>query len=119
MCYTAKAKFFLTFDQFKKINETIRGEPEFAFYFDSDTEYMIIKYDDEVSFQRCGCGEEGSGEFFFPDLDTLYHAVTVDNICLKRDWERIELMYINDSFMLSNDMKQDLGLICERYHVDL
>ena len=114
-----ECRFFLSFDQFRRIYDAIPGEPEFSICFDSDIKYMIIKYQNEVSFQRCGNEKERSGELFYPDLDALYEATTVDHICLKRDWERIEVLIVNDTFTLSNNMREDIEWICKRYHIDL
>lgn len=64
-------------------------EPEVALVFrDRQSEYMIIGYTGHVSFQRCGY-KDGSGEFDYSDLDTLFSADLVDGICLERDWYKV------------------------------
>ena len=66
-------------------------EPEFSFGFIGDPrKYMIIMFADKVSFQRYGKPEEQTGEIWFHSLDELYNAETIDGICLKRDWDRID-----------------------------
>ena len=59
----------LSIEEFKRLYEALGGEPEFEFVFEGrDCAYMIIKYDDHASFQRCGY-EGGSGEIDYADLD--------------------------------------------------
>ena len=51
-------------EEFEDIYNLIPGEPEFELWFDEDgPDYMIIKYADCATFQRCGNGPRGSGEF--------------------------------------------------------
>lgn len=77
----------VSYESFKKIYDAMPGEPEFCIEFeDKNEEYMIIKYDDGPTFQRCGGKDEGSGEVKFESLDDLYKTVTIDNILLSRDW---------------------------------
>ena len=43
----------MTFEEFKALYDDISSEEEYEFFFsDTDKTYMIIKYDDHVSFQR-------------------------------------------------------------------
>lgn len=51
------------------------------------SDYMIIIYENHCSFQKCGIG---SKEYNFSTLDELYETVQIDNILLKRDWNKIE-----------------------------
>ena len=45
----------ISIDEFEKIYNLIPGEPEFELWFDEDgPSYMIIKYADCATFQRCG-----------------------------------------------------------------
>jgi len=84
-----------TFEEIKKlllksINEDhIEAELRLIFE-DNSYEYMIIIYDDHCSFQRCGTQEEQSGEYNYKTLDELYKATQIDNIVLKRDWNKIK-----------------------------
>ncbi|MCH5320336.1 MAG: hypothetical protein J1E36_01135 [Eubacterium sp.] len=68
-------------------------EPEFEIRLFGNY-YMIIGYDDHYSFQRCG--DNKSGEINFSSLDDLYQSVTIDGICLKSDWDKIEDMFCYD-----------------------
>ena len=88
--------FKISFDDFRKIYNQINGEPEFEITFnDKESEYMIIKYDDYVTFQRCGHDNSGSGEIKYKSLDDMYESVLVDNISLKKDWEKIAVAMNN------------------------
>ena len=96
----------VSYPEFKIIFNAIDGEPECEIYFkDTDVTYMIIKYDGYVSFQRCGYVVEGSGEFKYSSLDDLYHSVLVDEICLEKDWDKIETIVIDGAFDLAYDVE--------------
>ena len=53
---------------------------------------MIIVYNDSVSFQRCG---DYALELVYDNLDVLYEADLMDGIILKRDWDKIAIIYPN------------------------
>ena len=94
----------VSFEEFKIIYNAMHGEPEFEFYFkDSRTTYMLIKYKNKVSFQRCGTYEEQSGEFYYSSLDDLYVTRTVDDICLKDMWGDIEAIVAEAFYDLSKE----------------
>ena len=105
----------ISFDEFRKLYNAVPGEPEFEITFsDLEKEYMIIKYDDHVSFQRCGYND-GSGEYEYPDLDTLFQAKSVDGICLKDCWNSIETIIADATYDLSlpsefEDYKRRFGI---------
>ena len=80
-----------TFEDFKKYCKAPWADEFYLEFKDSLDEYMIIIYDDHVSFQRCGY--EGSGEFEYKDLDELYNADLIDGINLKRDWNNLFEIY--------------------------
>lgn len=80
-----------TFQEIKTFLETsIKNgiEAELKLYLNHQ-EYMIIIYEDHCSFQRCSY-QNGSGEYYFSGLDALYQAKQIDDICLERDWDKIE-----------------------------
>ncbi|MCL2571931.1 MAG: hypothetical protein FWE11_05965 [Defluviitaleaceae bacterium] len=62
-------------------------EPELRLFL-NDKEYMIIGFENEYSFQRCGT-DFSSGEYFFRTLEDLYRSETIDGIVLQRDWPKI------------------------------
>ncbi len=90
--------FFLNF---KEIFDAISPdmEPEITLcFFNRRNEYMIIKYNDRVTFQRCGSRSEQSGEISFGSLEELYHARTIDDICLKNEWNSISDIIFDSMF---------------------
>lgn len=65
-------------------------EAELRLFFENNSnEYMIIIYKDRCSFQRCGNIKKSSGEYYYKTLDELYTATQVDDIILKKDWDKI------------------------------
>lgn len=92
----------ISYDEFVRLYETVQGEPEFEIYFNGlEKIYMIIKYEDHVSFQRCGT-YDGSGEFDYPSLSDLYQTSSVDDICLKDEWENIQTIIADSTYDLSD-----------------
>ncbi len=91
----------ISFDEFQGLYDEALGEPEFEICFTGKTEtYMIIKYDDHVSFQRCGV-DDGSREYDYPSLEELYQIESVDGICLKDKWDTIETIIADGMYDLS------------------
>lgn len=84
--------------QFKEIFSKLTGEPELEIHLKNyESIYMIIKYDNYVTFQRCGI-KDGSGEIKFKDIDELLESDTIDNINLKRDFNKIENIIVDEAF---------------------
>ena len=95
----------ITYGQFKELYDAIGGEPEFPLCFEGrpDDEYMIIKYDDGPTFQKCfDGGYLGDREKKFASLNALYHATMPDGICLEKDWGRLKTIMLGDAFYLDN-----------------
>lgn len=91
------------FEEFSQVFGSAQGEPEFEIYFkDLEKTYMIIKYDDHVSFQS-----DVSGEVNYPSLLELYQTVSVDGICLKDKWNDIDTIIAEAMFDLS--LPEDLA----------
>ena len=87
-------------EEFLRIYHALGGEPEFSFLFaGTDPEYMVIKYADHATFQRCG-REDGSGEVRFTTIEELLAADAVDGICLERDWARIRDVVVDSHWRL-------------------
>ena len=98
----------ITYEQFKEVYDKIPGEPEFELYFnDRDETYMIIKYKNCASFQRCGGLERGTEEIDYSNLDELYNSNLVDDICLKNDWHLIDEIIVDGTW----------GLICDKEEI--
>lgn len=93
----------IDFESFKKLYNSIPGEPEFEVCFNNTTDtYMIIKYPNEVSFQKC-CDKQHSGEIICCSLDELYNSILYDNICLKRDWNDISDIIVDGAWSVLDD----------------
>ena len=91
----------ISFEEFALLFESANDDSEFEIYFhDEEDRYMIIKYDDHVSIQRCDV-YDGSGEYEYPSLLELYQSVTVDDICLKEQWDTIETIIADACYDLS------------------
>ena len=76
----------ISIEEFEEIYNLIPSKPEFELWLDEDgPSYMIIKYADSATFQRCGNGLRGSGEFEYPSLDALLSADLLDGLNLRRD----------------------------------
>lgn len=91
-------EFNVTFEQFKKVFDKIPGEPEFTIKFKNKSQqYMIIKYDGYVTFQRCS-DPDNRGEIKYQSITSLYESNLIDDICLKRDWNEIETVILNETY---------------------
>ena len=86
---------------------------EIELIFDNTNEtYMIVKYEDYVTFARCG---EESEEISFKSFDELASTRTIDSLLLKEDWGRIKDFIIDGSFSYLEDKKA----IEERFELKL
>lgn len=102
----------ITYQKFKEIFDNIdtNSEPEIELFFNNrDNTYMIIKYNDFITFQRCGKDEQ-SGEIKFSTLDELYKTKTIDNIVLKDEWDNISDIIFEASFSVIEDKEDILDL---------
>ena len=79
---------------------------EFEFYFNNTEEsYMLIKYDDSVSFQRCGY-YLGTDELFYTSFEELYVVTTVDGLYLKNDWNKVKQICIDSLYCIPDDIDE-------------
>ena len=105
----------ISIEEFEEIYNLIPGEPEFELWFDEDDpNYMVIKYADCATFQRCDNRPRGSGEFEYPSLDALLSADLLDGLSLRGDWSRIQGIIASDSWCLNNP--SDLQHLKQHYH---
>ena len=96
-----KDNIMISFDEFTILYNAAKGEPEFEICFmNQKNTYMIIKYDDHVSFQRCGV-DDRSGEYDYPSLELLYKTESVDGIRLMDKWDSIETIIADGTYDLS------------------
>lgn len=105
----------ISIKEFEEIYNLIPGEPAFELWFDEDgPSYMIIKYADCATFQRCGNGPRSSGEFEYPSLNALLSTDLLDGLNLRRDWSRIQGIIASDSWRLNSP--NDLQHLKQHYH---
>ena len=91
----------ISYKKFKEIFDNLDAnrEPEIEIYFkNKENNYMIIKYKEYVTFQRCGKKEEQSGEIKFKSLDELASSKTIDDIILINEWVNIEDILFDTTF---------------------
>lgn len=106
----------ISYEEFVKVLDFLPSEPEFEFYFKErkDT-YSLVKYNDSVSFCRCGYSDEmikagwnanyrGSKEEYFSSFEELYNATVVDGVCLRNEWNNIETIVVNNTFHLPEEL---------------
>lgn len=102
--------FLMTFTQFKEALE-----PEFEIIFRSRSErYMIIKYKDSVTFQKCGIGN-GGGETAFRSIKELMDAPLIGGASLRDVWDDIDDIIVDSSLSLTEDFEA----IAERGYLKL
>ena len=77
---------------------------------------MIIKYEDYVTFQRCGY-DDGIGEIIYGSLEELFKDDMLDDICLERDWEKIDCIVVDTTWNLL--LPEDVMEIKTRYGTHL
>lgn len=105
----------ITFEKFKKLYNCLeeQRQPEIGIYFkDNKDDYMIIKYSDYLTFGRFGCNKDEI--YRFNNIDELYNS-TIENICLKEDWNKISDILIDLTFSVTEN-KDELN---KQYHIDL
>lgn len=97
----------ISYLELKKLFEACKEEVEIEIYFrNKEHYYMIIKYADYVTFQRCGASSIQSGEIIFSSLDKLYNSNTIDDIVLKEEWENIKDMIFDSTFSVIEDKEE-------------
>ena len=99
----------ITYEKFKEIFEKLKQHQEISLYFNNrEYEYMIIKLNGYITFQRCGNKEEQSGEIKFNSLDELYTTKTIDNILFKEEWDNLKDIVLDYTFSIVED-KEDIS----------
>lgn len=107
----------LSFEEFTSLYDAAQGEPEFEICFVNQKKtYMIIKYDDHVSFQRCGV-DDGSGEYDYSSLEELYQIESVNGICLRDKWDTIETIIGDGTYDLSIPEELESFMVFRNIHL--
>lgn len=94
----------ISYEKFNSLLEFLPVNSELEFFFEETAVgYMLIKYETDISFCRCG-QYTGSAPMFYKNFSELYYSVTIDNICLRNIWESIDLIIVNNSFNIPNEL---------------
>lgn len=108
----------ITYEEFKKIFELMPYNSEYELYFKgTDRTYSLVKYKENVSVCRCGYSEEmikmgfsadyqGTEEQYFNSFDELCMATVVDGLCIKKEWNSIETIVVNNAFCIPDDLNE-------------
>ena len=85
----------MEFEKFKEIFNNLDGEPEITIkYQDDSSNYMIIKYNNYVTYQKCGID---AIETKYNSIDELYENI------LKNNWNKITNIIIDEGIDLINN----------------
>jgi hypothetical protein len=94
----------ISYTQFKELLNKIEPNTELEILFKNiSNKYMIIKYENNYTFQRCGSLEEQSGEMPFDSLEAILTTKTIDDINIKDNWNNIKDIVINYTYSIVDD----------------
>ena len=88
----------ITYEEFLKVLDCAPFHSEIEFFFKGiEKSYMLIKYEENLSFCRCGYDAH---EEYYDNFEELSSARLIDNICLKDCWDIIEVIDVNFTYVL-------------------
>lgn len=87
---------------FNKLEAKRNSEIEIIFKNIKDS-YMIIKYEDKITFGKENLKD--SPIYSFTSLDDLYEANIINGTSLKNNWENINDILIDNTFSVITDKK--------------
>ena len=103
----------ITYREFKEIMDKTSDGCEIGIYFNNDfDDYLVVKFKDYITIGKFNCAKNEI--YKFSNIDELYNA-TIENMCLKRDWNKIADILIDLTFSIIED-KDEIKKI---YYVDL
>ncbi len=103
----------ITYREFKEIMDKTSDGCEIGIYFNNDfDDYLVVKFKDYITIGKFNCAKNEI--YKFSNIDELYNA-TIENMCLKRDWNKIADILIDLTFSIIED-KDEIKKI---YNVDL
>jgi len=105
----------ITYDKFKEIFNKLDSskESEIGIYFENKKkDYLIVKFPNYLTIGSFGCSKDEI--YTFNNIDELYNT-TIDNICLKDDWNSITDILIDLTFSVIDDK----NIIKDLYQVSL
>lgn len=82
----------ISYDKFKDIFNKIEGEPEITIKYNNNEEYMLIKLDNKITYQKI---KEKTKDIYFE---------SIDNTNIKDRWNKIEDIIIDDIFSIKYDL---------------
>ncbi len=96
----------ITYEKFKKLYNSLEQDRniEIGVYFKNNIgDYLIVKFGNYLTIGRFDCDKNKILEF--NDIDELYNA-TVENICFRNDWSKIDDILIDLTFSVVNDQEE-------------
>lgn len=92
----------LSCDEFKAILERLKPGAEIEIWTKGMTDsYMIIKYRDNVSFQKCGYPPFDVSEY--GSFDELLDEATIEGTAIRQMWDKIGDIVVNNTFSMNVD----------------
>nr|WP_317286355.1 hypothetical protein [uncultured Parolsenella sp.] len=93
----------ISLDAFLTLYDALPGEDEIEleFYGERPHDYMIIKGGHEAIFQYYRHYEHAC--ISFPSIRDLIAAELPDDICLARDWDELEVVIIDSTWVLPDE----------------
>lgn len=82
----------ISYNKFKDIFNKIEGEPEITIKYNNNEEYMLIKLDNKITYQKI---KEKTKDIYFE---------SIDNTNIKDRWNEIEDIIIDDIFSIKYDL---------------
>ena len=82
----------ISYDKFKDIFNKIEGEPEITIKYNNNEEYMLVKLDNKITYQKI---KEKTKDIYFE---------SIDNTNIKDRWNKIEDIIIDDIFSIKYDL---------------
>lgn len=82
----------ISYDKFKDIFNKIEGEPEITIKYNNNEEYMLIKLDNKITYQKI---KKKTKDIYFE---------SIDNTNIKDRWNEIEDIIIDDIFSIKYDL---------------
>lgn len=99
----------ISYCKFKELFEVLDAErkPELEISFHNRKDnYIIVKHKDCITFSREGKETRKDEVVRVQSLDELYNKKTIDDICLKEEWNNISDILLDFTFSLIEDKKE-------------
>ena len=97
----------ISYDKFKDIFNKIEGEPEITIKYNNNEEYMLIKLDNKITYQKI---KEKTKDIYFE---------SIDNTNIKDRWNEIEDIIIDDIFSIKYDLDDIYDIYIRKWLYDI